>query len=327
LEAEIIKRGPWLTRRGPVVKVYDSSIEEDEPAGHGCGGKVSILIEPVTLLVEDCFVRVADELMDERRVALITVSESSRSSLPIGTYLCGAEQRERDLSPSLSGAAQRLGQQLLNQADCILTEGNHRPSNVQLEDVKALVQVVQPAPHLFIFGAGEDAVPVAQFAKLLGWSVSICTRPGRNSTRDRFLGKARLLEMSAAEAAAIAERCSRPLALVMAHDFEIDKHNLGVLLESNVSYIGVLGPSQRTERMLAELRGDGQHISTADLQRLHGPAGLRLGGETPAEIALSILAEAQALIARTEVVPLRECVEAIHTLPIREWPLAQAGAV
>ena len=77
----------------------------------------------------------------------------------------------------------------------------------------------------------------------------------------------------------------------MTHNFLRDKEYLRSLLSSPVSYIGMLGPAARTERLLMELRDEGVTISEADRARIHGPAGLDLGSEGPEEIAQSIAAE------------------------------------
>jgi xanthine/CO dehydrogenase XdhC/CoxF family maturation factor len=81
----------------------------------------------------------------------------------------------------------------------------------------------------------------------------------------------------------------------MTHNFESDKNFLQQLLVSPVFYIGLLGPTAKTELLLEKLRQDGFQITDEQFSRLHSPVGLDLGAETPEEIALSIVSEIQAV--------------------------------
>ena len=103
------------------------------------------------------------------------------------------------------------------------------------------------------------------------------------------------------------------LVMIMTHSVTHDRELLRVILPKAPKYIGILGPKRRTERVLEELAREGISFTEDALSRLHGPAGLDLGAETPEEIAVSIIAEMQAVIGRREGGPLRE-----RTLPIHE---------
>jgi xanthine/CO dehydrogenase XdhC/CoxF family maturation factor len=93
----------------------------------------------------------------------------------------------------------------------------------------------------------------------------------------------------------------------MSHNYEWDLVEVGALLAAGVRYIGVLGSRRRTRRMLDELRA-----SEVDADGLYAPVGLDIGGETPEEIALAIVAEVQAVSAGRRGAPLRERPGAIH---------------
>ena len=82
-----------------------------------------------------------------------------------------------------------------------------------------------------------------------------------------------------------------------------------MLLDSDIRYLGMLGPRRRTARMLAEL---GLGDSRLD-DRLHAPIGLNIGAETPQEIALAIVAEVQAVFARSSAESLRASAGPIHS--------------
>jgi xanthine/CO dehydrogenase XdhC/CoxF family maturation factor len=84
------------------------------------------------------------------------------------------------------------------------------------------------------------------------------------------------------------------------------------LLQKNISYIGMLGPKKKRERMLNELKEEGLVFTEQQLSVLHSPVGLDIGAETSEEIAVSILAEIKALFAGKDVQSLRTIKEVIH---------------
>ena len=93
--------------------------------------------------------------------------------------------------------------------------------------------------------------------------------------------------MAPADVGAKIVSCSAALGVVMTHSFQNDREALAILLTSKATYIGVLGPARRCARLLSEI--DPSVRTPAVLRRVHGPAGLHLGGSSPAEVALSIV--------------------------------------
>jgi xanthine/CO dehydrogenase XdhC/CoxF family maturation factor len=88
------------------------------------------------------------------------------------------------------------------------------------------------------------------------------------------------------------------MTLLMSHNYMHDVALLRFLLTSPARYIGVMGPRKRTERMLRELAAADETFRPEEmnLERLHAPAGLDIGADGPAEIALSIVAEMRAVL-------------------------------
>jgi xanthine dehydrogenase accessory factor len=89
----------------------------------------------------------------------------------------------------------------------------------------------------------------------------------------------------------------RGAALVMGHDLARDRAAVEALLLGSACYVGILGPRQRTEQILADCRAAGVDVDAA-LSRVYAPIGLQLGAQTPAEIALAIVAQVQGVFAR-----------------------------
>ncbi len=132
-----------------------------------------------------------------------------------------------------------------------------------------LVTVFRAVPQLAIIGDAPVAVALTELARVVGW------RP-------------RILLDSASAAGVIATLSSRDMVVVAAHDLDLAGAALKAALETDVGYIGSLGA-----RRMQETRADWlAYRGVTDLTRIHGPAGLEIGADTPAEIAVSILAEA-----------------------------------
>jgi len=101
---------------------------------------------------------------------------------------------------------------------------------------------------------------------------------------------------------------AKSFAVVMTHHFADDTDYLRALLRSPVRYLGVLGPRQRTERILGLLRAEGP----VDESRIYGPVGLDIGTDGAEQVALSILAEILAVRSGRQARSLRDRRTPIH---------------
>jgi len=151
---------------------------------------------------------------------------------------------------------------------------------------ETLVELIEPERAIVIFGGGPDVDPVVALARQIGWRADVVT------TREP-------IDVSGYDA-----------AVVMTHNFPRDVEILRALLASRIRYIGLLGPRTRGNELLAEL-------GAAREARIFSPVGLDLGAETPEEIALSVVAEIQSVLAGRSARPLREIDAPIHAAPDR----------
>lgn len=307
IDRDVVRSGAWSSEGGPIVRSYDPTDDETSAgARSGCGGKLRVLIEPVSAPLACLLQTAAEQLEQERRIALATV---------IAARAAGPQLGERVLYTSSQQFGELSRPRATTEVGTALTKAlGAKRSHVDsftASTYEAMLEVMDPAPHCFVFGAGEDTLPVVQLARILDWRMSICAPYKRFSVGDRFAKLARIDTSPLPACVETLNGCGRPLALVMGHDYDQDRAALAALLGSRARYIGVLGPAQRTRRMLAEI-GSGKAVDPAVLSRVYGPAGLHLGGETPAEIALSMLAEAQAVLAGTDAGGLRDRKQGIH---------------
>ncbi|MEO6603779.1 MAG: XdhC family protein [Polyangiaceae bacterium] len=312
LEASIVRKGPWLTRERAVCVRYEGGREEGDDEsewGTGCDGAVDVLIERVDFgsrseplsFIEAC-------LKAERRAVLLTVFRSENPGLPIGARV-GLDELGNGMT-SVRDPADCAA--LSWAAEGVLGETHPQSRLVHGECFDALLEIIAPAPHLFVFGSGPDAVPVVELAGTLGLGVTVCEPNPRVAVRERFRGRAELHLGSAEAALALIESRRTPLSVVMGHHYPTDREALAMLLRSGATYIGMLGPERRTRKMFGELFPNFVGPLPA---RVRAPIGLNLGAETPTQIALSIVAEIQAVLGQASAEPLSRCTaRPIHAL-------------
>lgn len=154
--------------------------------------------------------------------------------------------------------------------------------------------VQAPPPELILFGAGDDAVPLAALASRLGFRVRVVDPREAYATPERFPG-AELVLAAPGELEGRLALGARSYAVVMNHHLERDRACVRFALASEAAYVGLLGPRARAERILGDLRAEGFEPPPEALARLHAPVGLDVGAEGPEEVAVSILAEVLAV--------------------------------
>jgi len=150
------------------------------------------------------------------------------------------------------------------------------------------LQVFNPPLRLIIVGAVHIAQSLATLAKQVGYEVIIVDPRQAWASEARFPGLEIVDEWPDDAMRALAPDCRTAIAS-LSHDPKLDDPALEVVLRSEAFYIGALGSRRTHAKRLERLRAEG--FSEAELQRIHGPIGLNIGAKSPAEIAISILAE------------------------------------
>lgn len=157
------------------------------------------------------------------------------------------------------------------------------------EEVEIFFDVHTPAPKLIIVGGVHIATDLIHFAKPLGLRTYLVDPRTAFATPERFPHVDEMIHAWPDEALPQIGLTSETSVVVVTHDPKLDDPALLVALPSPAKYVGALGSpkthAQRVERLLAE------GLTRAQIDRLHAPIGLDIGGRTPAEIALSIIAE------------------------------------
>lgn len=150
------------------------------------------------------------------------------------------------------------------------------------------VEPHNPPRRLILVGAVHIAQPLAEMAGLAGFAVTVVDPRTAFATAARFPGVALVTRWPDQALAELAPD-ARTAVVTLTHDPKIDDPGLIAALDSPAFYVGCLGSRKTHAGRLARLAERG--ITPAALERLHGPVGLRIGAISPAEIAVSVLAE------------------------------------
>jgi xanthine dehydrogenase accessory factor len=153
------------------------------------------------------------------------------------------------------------------------------------------VQAFNPPLRLIIVGAVHIAQSLAPMASLTGYAVTVID-PRRAFATDARFPEFTLLGDWPDEAMTALKPDSRTAVVTLTHDPKLDDPALQVALRSDAFYIGALGSKKTHASRCARLTEAG--FGEADLARIHGPAGLDIGAKSPAEIAVSVMAEVTA---------------------------------
>jgi xanthine dehydrogenase accessory factor len=278
LEGDLHERARQLLNSGEPLSLhrYDSRGSDDPiwGLGLGCEGLMQVLLLPCTAAKDYEPVKslLATEAAGEPYACAIDLTSGGFVSLNATGSVLPFSETERP-------ALREMARARLHNSD------TYEPAPHCFSFKK------EPPPSLLICGAGPDVEPVVFFAHKLGWQVDLVDhRPAYIDSARFFVGaQSRLLD-GPAQLPKVLALDSFSAALVMSHHLQADGLYLTALADSTISYIGLLGPAARRERLFAEL---GPKVAPLR-SRLRAPVGLDLGAQTPEEIALAIVAEIQA---------------------------------
>jgi xanthine dehydrogenase accessory factor len=185
-----------------------------------------------------------------------------------------------------------------------------RPHVFEHDGRTIFADVFAPPPRLFVYGAVDTAEALCGMARQLGWRTVVADARARFITPERIPSADELLQLWPDEALAHVQPDTATAIVVLTHDDKFDLPLLEAAVRTDAFYIGALGSRRNQERRTALLREAG--LTDEELERISGPSGLDIGADTPAETALSMLAEALAVRARRKGGLLKDSPHRIH---------------
>jgi len=308
LEGDALRKARLaMAQNKPMLVTYDTTDDDDAKfgVGLGCNGIIHILIEPIFADKQDNPIQLFKLFLSKREpVVLITLfSLNDKQAAQPGTCLLLTVNEEiKGFFPD-----DEIKDALLADAENVLKNGNSvTKTYVYGNKFTCFIELLQPTVSLVIFGAGNDAIPLVQLASVLGWHITLIDGRANYAVPERFPQVKKIIIAKPEQALSQIILDERTVVILMTHNYNYDMDMLRQLLPLELPYVAALGPKKRLQRMLDEFRDEGISITPEQLKSIYGPAGLDIGSENSDEIALSVIAEMQAVLTKRTGTPLRE---------------------
>ena len=280
VESEVVEAAREVLAGGE-ARLLTFGISDDLAFSVGlpCGGEIDVWVsEPDP----DLLGRLADVAREERRaVAFTDLDDGTERLVPDGD------------DPV---------------ADDLIRGGHSKV--VELHGRRIFADVFGPPPRLLVYGAVDTADALCSAARGLGWHTIVADARGRFATPERLPNAHEVIVAWPDETLAQVQPDHATAVVVLTHDDKFDIPMLVGTLTTDAYYIGALGSRRNQERRRERLLEAG--VDESALDRISGPAGLDIGAHTPAETALSMLAEIMAVRAGRDGGRLRESSGRIH---------------
>jgi xanthine dehydrogenase accessory factor len=274
VENAVVEAGKKTLSSGePQLLHYGISDDTAWSVGLACGGSLDIFVERLDPAL---VAPVGDALRHEEPAAVVTVIRGPEEELGKKVALF----EDGSVTGGIDDAA-------LEQARAALSEGASR--RVKTEARELFIDVLLPAPRLVIVGGVHIAVSLVTLAKTLGFRTILVDPREAFGNATRFPHADEIVNDWPDQALARLAPDGSTAVAVLTHDPKLDDPALLSALPGRAFYVGALGSRRTQEKRRARLLEAG--LAPDALARLHGPIGLPLGGRSPEEIAIAILAE------------------------------------
>jgi xanthine dehydrogenase accessory factor len=315
LEGDALQKAMFaLHRRTSMLVTYDTTDEDDAKLGVqlGCNGVIQVLFEPIDPGDQKSPIELLKMIAEVRQYAVLVTLFSLKDKrgpqlgtcvLLRGGELISAGKEDGELREVLRQDA------LTAMSEKMSAFRNYVSS---AHDLTAFIEFLCPPVSVVVIGAGNDVVPLVKMADVLGWKTTVVDGRPNLARPERFTPSCQVLVSKPERVLEQITIDEETVVLLMTHNYNYDLAMLRALIPRKVTYIGSLGPRVKLDRMLDEIREEGITVSPDQLGHLYGPSGLEIGAETPEEIALSILAEIKAVMAKKTGGSLRENEDVIH---------------
>jgi xanthine/CO dehydrogenase XdhC/CoxF family maturation factor len=314
LEGDALRRAQkGIALHRSSVITYDTTQDDDYQigVGLGCQGIIDVLFTP--LRADDPFnpVRILAGLTGIRQPEVVLTVTGAPDPELLGRTFTGSADRA-GLSAGMTGLPVGIGTELPIGTGLPIGAGqlggdirqclaDRASRSFSYGEVKIFIEVILPAIHIVAYGGNYDIRTLLNQAKELGWDSTVVLNTAR-ADRGLLTAATKVMDNKTAGLPSIDVYTA---VLLMSHDYRTDMINLQRVLPSAASYIGLLGPRKRADKIFEALAAEGHPLGEDELRRIYAPAGLDIGAATPEEIALSILAEVRGHFSGREGSPLR----------------------
>ncbi len=288
LEGDLMSRAEPVFANGASTSViYDMRDQEEDQLwglGLGCGGMMEIRLIALDPAADHFPLGAIDRAVTEHHAGSFGIMVNAEHAA--GLVATSEAVHGAGLTEDQRGVLESLLDEV--------TTPKLAPSSIGEVFVAPL-----PLPaKLLILGAGPDALPVVQLAQAQGWQVQVADH--RPAYDEQFVaaGGPAVKIIQADQLASAFDLDDFDAAVVMSHHLNTDRQYLRCLADADIPYVGSLGPPDRRDQLLNDLKADlGDNLNRLT-SRLYAPIGLDIGARGPEGIALSICAEIQTVLTR-----------------------------
>ena len=295
LEGDALRRAQKaIATNKPTVVTYDTTEDDKHQigVGLGCNGVIDVLLTPLSISGENPIDLLKNYTETRSPALLFTITDVKTDAhfLLGDTFILNQIDKFGDFKNEIE-----------TEVTSVLT---HKKSKIVAFDTfSVLIEFLPPVIHLVLFGGNYDVLPLARLGRELGWRVSVVThinkaQKGLFEVSDQVIDKTADVPIDAYTA-----------FVFMSHDYKTDVNYLRKYAGTDVSYIGMLGPRKRAEKVFTELEAEGMELP---YDRIFAPVGLDIGATSPETIALSILSEIQMLFGGRKATSLKYREGSIH---------------
>jgi xanthine dehydrogenase accessory factor len=283
VEGAVFEAGVEVLKTGqPQLLHFGVADETAWTVGLACGGQIDVFVKQVE---QEFFTNLQNELNAGQSFCIATIIKGPTTLL--GREVLVDRNRRSPANPlnGIDGAIYNLSLKAL---------AEDHPQTISLqtggqEEIEVFIDIIEPQPTLVIVGGVHIAIGLTKIARTLGFRTIVIDPRRAFGNADRFPDVDRLIQSWPDEAFAQLNLNEKTAIAILTHDPKIDDPALQFSLNCPAFYVGALGSQSTQEKRRQRLLQAG--ISEEQLARLHGPIGLKLGGRTPEEIALAIMAE------------------------------------
>jgi len=279
-----------LTTGQPRTEVFDlmENNAENWGLGLGCNGVIDLFVEPLDASMD----RPLSMLAEGDPATVVTLVKES-VDFSIGSRTVVRADGTRETVPDREPLSPDLLEAVGDTVDRV--HGTGKTRTVDAGSATVLIDSLQPVSELLLFGSQNDLPLLARLAADIGFSVTVHS-PRGGVDESMFSGADTVTTGHPTTLADSVATDRHTYAVVMSHNLVDDRLAVETLLtETEIPYVGLMGPRKRFEELRDLMAEDGVDLSQSALNRLSTPVGLDLGGGEPVEIALSIMAEVLAV--------------------------------
>lgn len=281
VEGAVVAEALKVIKTGkPKLLHYGVTQDQAISVGLACGGTIEVWVEKLT---RENFERMKKDLLEERMAVVVSVLSGSHVGEQVYAYQDGSMLGEFS-DPDLTALVKTNVKEFFSQQSCL-----RKTIQFEEKEVEVFFDVLAPSSKLVVVGAVHIAIPLVQYARILGFHTTVVDPRKAFGNVERFPHVDRLVQEWPEEFLQNYAWDQGTYLVVISHDDKLDVPALAIGCQKEARYIGALGSKKTFAEHVRDLKAAG--ITDEQIARIHSPIGVDIAARGPEEIALSIITE------------------------------------